>query len=401
MSASAKRICQFLAACMDSYDGQLRQLPPDLQGIVRALPPCLISAQVRAYVLSDGVVVYDEIIANLGSSVPFAVLERVRARVNHCELEVTKVRATTNEFMHFLTLGLMRVPGNESRKGTQQFGLGPGISWLTIKGGREERPMGETRIFLYLDEAGWDPRWAWLFAQHWMQDNVRAAEFRLVMDVGLASKEERERLGQEVALLGITRFREVIFELEGILGTCPSDEDRFQQFFEDHPYMLSLRGKVVPKPFLACKKPVSNIEEGRIPDFLVIEPDGSCHLVEIESPAKAVFTESKDYQPTSLVTQAENQVRKWDQIIRTNSDLTDLYPGIEYYKARLIIGRSRHPAFPTYTSFQHELASLNEQRSRIRIETYDVLLEEARKALALLELVIYGFPGSLAKDKGS
>jgi len=128
------------------------------------------------------------------------------------------------------------------------------------------------------------------------------------------------------------------------------------------------------------------------PDFLVSELDGSCTLVEIESPIKHIFTEGNDPRPTQHLTQAENQVRQWDQIIRRNTSIMISYPGIEYYKARVIIGRSYHPAFPSYTASQSELASLNEQRSRICFETYDVLLEEARAALGFLELMFSGVP---------
>ena len=134
------------------------------------------------------------------------------------------------------------------------------------------------------------------------------------------------------------------------------------------------------------------MENGRVPDFLITELDGSCVLVEIESPDKPIFTEGKDPRPTQYVTQAENQVRQWDQIIRNNSALIASYPGIEYHKDRVIIGRSYHPAFPSYSAFQSKLASVSAQRSQIHFETYDVLLEEARTALGFLELIFSGVP---------
>lgn len=153
-----------------------------------------------------------------------------------------------------------------------------------------------------------------------------------------------------------------------------------------------MRGEVIPEPFLSSGTSVTHIKGGRIPDFLIRELDVSRTLVEIESPAKQIFTRGKDRRPRSRVTQAQNQVRQWDQIIRGNPGLATIYPGIEYYKARVIIGRSYHPAFPLYTSFQRELASGNEQLTRVKFETYDVLLGEANRALGFFERMSGGFP---------
>jgi hypothetical protein len=215
----------------------------------------------------------------------------------------------------------------------------------------------------------------------------------VILSSGLANEQELKALGQQgAATIGIERFRRAVIQFENLLKIYPNEEQKFQQLFETHHYLLSLYGKVIPKPFLHGGDLVANIEEGRVPDFLIFDLDGSCKLVEIESPSKHIFTESPDHRPTQYVTQAENQVRQWDQIIRKNTAVVASYPGIEYYKARVIIGRSYHPKFPSYQAFQSELASLNEQKTRIKIETYDVLLEEARAALGFLELVFSGVP---------
>jgi len=375
---------------MDSYEKQMGQLQQELQEMVRALPPCLMSLEVGAYLLRDSVVVCDETATPMRDSLPFRVLERARLGVNNRHLEVMKVDVSLNQFIRFLTLGAVAAK-SESR--VETFGCTSSIAWITFRVGSQERYVGETQIFRYLDEDGWAPGWAWLAAKESLRASVDAAIARLMVKARLSTEEEKQRLGDRLAgLIAIDKLRRVISQFETLLETSPHDEKQFQELFEQNPYLLSMRGEVIPKPFLPSGTSVKRTKEGRIPDFLIREPDGSLTLVEIESPAKDIFTKGKDPRPRSCVTQAQNQVRQWDQIIHRNSSLATKYPGIEYYKARVIIGRSHHPAFPSYASFQHELASVNEQLTRVRLETYDVLLEEAHRTLSFFERMSGVFP---------
>ncbi len=361
-----------------------------MQKLVRALPPCLLSERIVVYMLTDAVVICDEVTTPLLSSLPFRTFEKRRAKVSESEIEVRKSDASSGQFTHFLTVGAFKFTGEQK---SVVFGRHGGISFLTIKAGAQERYLGETLIFGYLDESGWDQRWAWLVAKETLQENVDSAIFRLMFSSGLASEQEIKELGQqESARIGLERFRRSISQFENFLKLYPNEEQKFQDLFETHPYLLSMWGKVVPKPFLNCAGTVENIKAGRVPDFLIQELDGSITLVEIESPSKPIFTEGTDPRLTHYVTQAENQVRQWDQIIRRNPTIVKSYPSIEYYKARVVIGRSYHPVFSSYAAFQSQLSSINEQRSRIRLETYDVLMEEARAALGFLELIFSGVP---------
>jgi hypothetical protein len=390
VSISVKRLSEFLYSYVDTYQRLVGELSQPMQQLVRALPPCLLSGKIVAYMLTDAIVICDEVTTPLLPSLPFRTFEKRTAKISESEIEVRKIDASSGQFTHFLTLGTFKFTGEQK---SVVFGRHGGISFLTIKAGAQERYLGETLIFGYLDESGWDERWAWLVAKETLQENVGSAIFRLMFSSGLASEQEIRELGQqEAARIGLERFRRSVSQFENFLKLYPDEEQRFQGLFETYPYLLSMWGKVIPKPFLHCGKTVSNIEAGRVPDFLIRELDGSCTLVEIESPSKHVFTEGNDPRPTQYLTQAENQVRQWDQIIRRNPTITTSYPGIEYYRARVIIGRSYHPAFPSYAAFQSELASVNEQRSRIRFETYDVLLEEARAALGFLEMIFSGVP---------
>ncbi len=368
----------------------LKQLSPQMQKFVIALPPVLLSAKVVTYMLSDSIIIVDEVTTPLLSSLPFSTFDKRKVKINDTEIEVRKIDASSSQFTSFLTLGIFKFTGKSK---VDVFGKHGGISYLTIENGAQKRGLGETLIFGYLDESGWDPRWAWIVAKEILQENIDSSIFRIMLNSGLTSDQEKEKLGQqEAARIGLERFRSSVSQYENLLRLNDDEEQKFQQLFETYSYLLSTWGKVIPKPFLHSNGTVNNIEMGRVPDFLIVKLDASCTLVELESPSKPIFTEGKDPRPTQYLTQAENQVRQWDQIIRRNPVLQSSYPGIEYYKARVVIGRSYHPAFPSYLAFQSQLASINEQRSRIHFETYDVLLEEARAALGFLELTFSGIP---------
>lgn len=390
MSISVKRLSEFLFTYVTTYQEMLGKLSQPMQKLVMALPPCLLSKRVVAYMLSDSIVICDEVTTPLLSSLPFRILEKRMAKASESEIEVRKFDASSSQFTSFLTLGAFKFTGEHK---ATVFGQHGGISFLTVKAGAQERHLGETLIFGYLDESGWDQRWAWLVAKETLQGNLDSAIFRLMFSSGLASEQEIKELGQQgAARIGLERFRRSVSQFENFLRLYADEEQKFQQLFETYPYLLSTWGKVTPKPFLHSDVTVANTEAGRVPDFLIADLDGSCTLVELESPSKHIFTEGNDPRPTQYLTQAENQVRQWDQIIRRNPAISSSYPGIEYYRARIIIGRSYHPAFPSYAAFQSQLASVNEQRSRIRFETYDVLLEEARAALDFLEVTFSGVP---------
>jgi hypothetical protein len=390
VTTSVKNLLEFVVVCVDSFQKLVSELSDQMRKMVLALPPCLQSNRVTAYMLNDGVIINDETVNPLTASLPFKVLEKRKYTKTGKDIQVWKLDTDMAQFTSFMTLGLFRIAAGQ---GHSEFGRASEVSFLTVKAGAQERHLGETLMFRYLEQSGWDQRWAWLVAKETLQRDLDSAMSRLIFNSGIASQQEISDLGQQqAARVGVERVRLAVSHLENLLKLHPNEETRFQALFETYPFLLSTWGKVTPKPFLRWGEPPDGEAAWRVPDFLVAELDGSCTLVEIESAGKPVFTENNDIRPTQYVTQAENQVRRWDQIIRKNPEIAKLYPGIEYYKSRVVIGRSYHPAFPSYVAFQAELASLNEQRARIRFETYDVLLEESRAALNFIELVFLGIP---------
>lgn len=378
MTVSLKSLARFVSAYVDSYQNQLAVLSQRQQELIRSLPPCLLSTHISTYVLKDSVVLSDEITTPIRPSIPFRILDSYTSKTSQGTLDIIKLDASLDEFTPFLTLGCFKFtvpPGDPN-----EYGHTSGISFLSVKSRGNERYLGDIQFFYYLDEHGWNHRWAWLLAKQSLQLSIQTAVQRLMFTSGVVSKGDKP-------IRGLERFRMSLSHFNNLLQICPEDEHRFQELFEAHPYLLSMWGQVLPKPFLRCNPPLPGIDQGRQPDFLVNDADGSCTLIEIEAPAKLIFTAGRDPQPTHHVTQSENQVRQWDQIVRNNPLLATTYPGIQYWRGKVIIGRSHHPAFPSYDSFQQQLITLSAQRTNIQFQTYDVLLEEAHRALEFLHAV--------------
>ena len=94
------------------------------------------------------------------------------------------------------------------------------------------------------------------------------------------------------------------------------DEKRFQDFFEQHPCMLSgvygLLSSPDVFPSALISKPVLPDFTRKIPDFMWITFDSVNIypiLIEIESPAKQWFTEKG--RPRAALTQAHDQLKEW------------------------------------------------------------------------------------------
>jgi hypothetical protein len=248
VSVSVKKLSEFLSIYVDSYQNMVQELTPPMQKLVKGLPPCLLSEKITAYMLNDAVMICDEITASQIASLPFRTFEKRSAKIDKSEIEVLKLDASSGDFTSFLTLSAFKFTGEQK---AIVFGRHGGISFLTIKANTQERHLGETLLFGYLDESGWDPRWAWLVAKETLDGNVDSAIFRVMLSSGLANEQEKKELGEQgAACIGLERFRRSVSQFENLLKLHPDEEKRFQQLFETYPYLLSMWGKVIPKPFL-------------------------------------------------------------------------------------------------------------------------------------------------------
>lgn len=95
---------------------------------------------------------------------------------------------------------------------------------------------------------------------------------------------ETKELFAAMATRLIAVSKPVLSEYLNLINLYPSDEPRFQQFFEDHPQLLDpMAMEVWPQP---------NLHGSRFPDFVVRRKDDTYLVIEIECPSKLLITSS-------------------------------------------------------------------------------------------------------------
>jgi hypothetical protein len=162
-------------------------------------------------------------------------------------------------------------------------------------------------------------------------------------------------------------FKSVLDELAQLLD---GPEEPAHQFLKQHPEIIS------PTHTAAWSKlPLG----GHVTDFVFREPSNDYLLVEIESPLRELFR--KDGQQRQELTHAFNQVIDWRvfiennlQIVREDIGLVDISANP---RSLIVIGRSA----TLDDANRRKLATLQGQIPRLRILTYDELIQTS-KALA-------------------
>jgi hypothetical protein len=156
-------------------------------------------------------------------------------------------------------------------------------------------------------------------------------------------------------------------------------EEVFHGLLESSPLLLDVYGICQSKPVL--KYPVghtSPIGKERLePDFIIVYPDRSYKLVEIERPSKGIAT--KKGQPRADLTQPVFQIAEWKHFIKTHYDcVRDKYPGIQSKcRSMIIMSRSRQKSFGGFQEQKAYTELLMEQYKVDEVLTYDDLLERA------------------------
>jgi hypothetical protein len=159
-------------------------------------------------------------------------------------------------------------------------------------------------------------------------------------------------------------FKSMLEELTRLLE---GPEEPAHQFLKQHPEIL-------------C--PASTASWSKLPlgahvtDFIFREPSNEYLLVEIESPLREVFR--KDGQQREELTHAINQIMDWrifieDNLLKAQEELG--LPGISANpRSLIVIGRSASLS----DDDRRKLATLQSQIPRLRILTYDDLIDTAK-----------------------
>lgn len=167
------------------------------------------------------------------------------------------------------------------------------------------------------------------------------------------------------------RLEQIITAFEELIISEPAEEE-CQRFLRDNPVLLSpIAHAVIPKVRLGSDFTT---------DFVIQLDKRSYILVELERPSHRLFT--RDGNPTSELTHAQRQVEDWRQWVAENLHYArHSMPDILEPECWVIIGR--HSSLDETTI--RSLSRKNEELHRIRIKTYDDLLDTAKRHVRNLQ----------------
>lgn len=268
-----------------------------------------------------------------------------------------------------------------------------GQSHITEKMGFFPADLNNRRFFKYLeiyphsDKCAWDRRIINTrikndlrrdFVKKLSRPNDQGGGYLSFGNTNQWIENHSNRLGQ--LKLAIDEFRNVL------MFQSHETEDVFHQLIENHPILLDVYGKCESKPKLKYPKG-ENSPIGKTylePDFIVLYPDQSYKLVELERASKNVATQQG--QPRSEVGQAAFQTAEWVHYIREHyAEIKNRYPGIHTkYKTSLIMSRSTQSSFKGIDDMNRYKELIIQQYSLDEMLTYDDLFERACTAYTVL-----------------
>jgi ppGpp synthetase/RelA/SpoT-type nucleotidyltranferase len=170
----------------------------------------------------------------------------------------------------------------------------------------------------------------------------------------------RERVGD---------LSQIVDEFELLLSHPDVHEKR-----DVHPYIAKHPFLLFPNPdALFSERPLGLGTQYRM-DFVIRRPDASYLLVELENPRHRLFTIAGDF--TAEVNHGLRQVEDWQSWIEEHlPTVQSEYPSMVSPEALVVIGRSKE--LSTDSKRRLERRNIN-MRGRIKLRTYDDLLQEAR-----------------------
>lgn len=166
---------------------------------------------------------------------------------------------------------------------------------------------------------------------------------------------------------------------ETLLFNHAGPEKIFHHLLESNPVLLDVYGLCQSKPVL--QYPVgqtSPIGKNYLePDFIVVYPDKSYKLIEIERASKGIAT--KEGHPKAELNQAIFQIAEWKHFIKTHYYyIKDKYPGIQSKcRSMIIMSRSTQKSFGGLQDQKAYTELLMEQCTVDEVLTYDDLYERA------------------------
>lgn len=198
-----------------------------------------------------------------------------------------------------------------------------------------------------------------------------AARRRANQDVAQMLASRLMNLPKDEARTVGARLQEAVQEFEALLDSDPAEEV-VQQFLSEHPVLVD--------PTALSVRPKVRLGSEHITDFVVEVSQGEYELVEIEPPGMALYTKQGD--PTARLSHAQRQVEDWRLWVSENiAYARTLLPDISEPRVRVIMGRRSMLTPQTERSLRRK----NQELHRIYIETFDDLMNRAKRTAANLE----------------
>jgi hypothetical protein len=170
---------------------------------------------------------------------------------------------------------------------------------------------------------------------------------------------------------------EVCLQFELLINNDAVDESAVQRFLAEpaHQFLVS--------PVHRLIYPQKRLGGGRfVLDFAIQKSDGEWEFIEIEAPGRAIYQRAGE-EPSAHLTHAIAQVEDWLRFVDDNRytvEREDGFPGIYRPGGRVVAGRDDDLGEQAQRRFKFRRA----ESQRIQLQTYDLLLKEARSYAEVL-----------------
>lgn len=298
-----------------------------------------------------------------------------------CTLDEVVAHMSFGAFGYVLELTL---PQPQSQVGETVLLKGIGVFPADLN---NRRYFWHLEIHGHADEEAWDKR----FINLRVQNDLRRDLARTLSDP-TGEQGGSLSLGAPDAWLQqftdrLDYLREALEALRSALDYRGDDvESVFHAILEKYPILIDVYGSCESKPRFSYpdseKSPVG--KQYLEPDFLVIYPNRSYRLIEIERPGKQLATQSGP--PRAEVTQAVFQIAEWTHYIKTHyQQLATRYPEIHTnHTTCVIMSRTTQRQFTNRADLHRYLGLLKEQFKLDELLTFDDLWERANFAYVQL-----------------
>ena len=305
-------------------------------------------------------------------------------------LNIRQARTSLAEVVKALSFGAyghildLHLPTPTSAVGQPHLIRNFGIFTADLKG---RRFFTHLEIHGQADSAAWDIRTVGLRVHHDLRRDLATVLANPTQMMGGSISLGNARQWPEVYANRLDQLRQAIEALRAALHIHGDDvESIFHGVLAAHPLLLDVYGICESKPRFTypngCKSPIG--KTSLEPDFIIMYPDRSYKLVEIERASKRVATAQG--QPRTEVAQAVFQCAEWRHFIKTHyQSLSDRYPDIQTRcKTAVVMSRINQLSFKGIQDINSYKGLMMEQFRIDEFYTFDDLYDRARTAYDLL-----------------